>query len=119
MKEGELATTGYTVIGAQGPVDMGAVMRELSTQAPPNTVATFLGDERGGNGWEVQTPDGSIEKVYFQLPGVDIESGMELPEPPTQHDGHAITDTSIGNLGALYVGTLTRIVDEVFLRFRE
>jgi hypothetical protein len=118
LHEGELATSNYTVIGAEGPVDMGAVMQELSRHAPPNTVATFLGDQLGGDGWEVRMPDGSIEKVYFLLPGnVDITSGLQLVDPPDQHDGEPITDTSIANLGRLYIAALTKTVDEFISRF--
>lgn len=119
VHKGELATTNYTVIGAQGPVNLGEVMQELNKYAPPNTVGTFFGDQLGGDGWEVQMPDGSTEKVYFQLPGdVDIESGLTLVDPPDQHDGHPITDTSVANLGRLYLATLRRIVDEFEVRFR-
>jgi hypothetical protein len=77
--EGELTTGGYTVIGAQGPVDLGALARELNRHAPPNTESTFLGDALGGNGWNVRMPDSSLEKVYFELPeGVDVESAGPL-----------------------------------------
>ncbi|MEJ7783294.1 MAG: hypothetical protein WKF96_00735 [Solirubrobacteraceae bacterium] len=120
MHEGELTTVNYTVIGAEGPVNMGEVFAELSKHAPPNTVATFLGDQLGGNGWEVRMPDGSTEHVYFQLPGdVDIESGLQLHHPPDQHDGKPITDNSIATIGGLYVATLDRIVDEFVTRFSE
>lgn len=120
LHEGELATSNYTVIGAHGPVDLGAVMRGLSRFAPPNTVATFLGDQFGGNGWDVRMPNGSTEKVYFQLPdNLDIESGLRLEDPPTQHYGAPISDTSIANLGRLYLGTLQAMVDEFIERFKD
>ena len=95
-------------------------MQELSKVAPPNTVSTFFGDQLGGNGWEVRMPDGSTEKVYFDLPpGSDVESALTFPESPDQHDGEPITDTSIANFGRLYLAALTKIVDEFVERFRE
>jgi hypothetical protein len=66
----------------------------------------------------VQTPDGSEEKVHFSLPEtVDITSTLHLSNPPTEHDGHQITDTSIASLGRLYLTTLRRIVEEFETRF--
>jgi hypothetical protein len=120
LHEGELTTTNYVVIGTQGPVDLGALMQELNRHAPPNTEGTVLGDQLGGNGWKVRMPDGSLETVYFQLPeSVDVESGLNLPDPPNQHDGRPIMDTSIGNLGRLYIAALTKIADDFVARFRE
>jgi hypothetical protein len=119
LHEGELTATTSTVIGAQGPVNIAALMQDLSRHAPPNTIGTFFGEGRtGGNGWEVRMPDGSTEKVYFDLPGnVDVKSELLLPDPPTEHNGERITDTSIANLGNLYIETLRQIVDEFETRF--
>jgi len=120
LHEGELQTSNYTVIGQHGHVDMGRLVRELSQHAPPNTIGTFFGDQHGGNGWEVLMPDGTKQTVYFQLPeGIDVESGVQLPDPPDEHDGQPITDKSIANLGNLYVSTLARTVDEFIARFSE
>ena len=120
LHEGELTTGSHTVVGAHGPVDMGELARELQKHAPPNAESTFLGDALGGNGWEVRMPDGSLAKVYFELPeGVDVESSLTLADPPDQHDGQRITDASIGNLGRLYIAALTGIVDDFVTRFRE
>lgn len=119
LHEGELLTTNYTVIGAHGPVDIGALVRELNHHAPPNTVATFFGDQIGGNGWEVRMPDGSLEKVYFDLPeGVDVESSL-FEDPPLEHYGTPITNTSIANLGGIYLETLDSMVEEFIERFQE
>src|SRR5205823_226809 len=113
LHEGELQTSNYTTIGKDRPVDMGQLMRKLNKHAPPNTIGTFFGDQLGGNGWEVRMPDGTTERVYFDLPAESgVESNLHLPDPPTEHDGQQITDTSIKNLGGLYIQTLNRIVDE-------
>jgi hypothetical protein len=116
LHEGELQTVNHTVLDG----DIGKLMRELSQHAPPNTTSTFFGDQHGGNGWNVRMPDGSTQTVYFELPeGAPIESWLELPNPPEEHDGQPITDTSIANLGHLYVDTLATIVDEFVSRFAE
>ena len=63
-------------------------------------------------------PDGSTQKVYFDLPAtVDLKSELQLPNPPTEHDSQPITDTSMTNLGSLYLNTLKRIVSEFEARF--
>ena len=120
VHEGELATQNHTVIGANGPIDLCAVARELSQLAPPNTVGTFFGDHLGGNGWRVKMPDGNIESVYVQLPDtVDIHSTLLLENPPTEHYGTFITDTSVANLGHIYCTTLAGMVEEFIKRFTE
>jgi hypothetical protein len=119
---GELDTPNFTRFGGKTgqPVDMGRVKRYLDAHAPPNTIGTFLGDTLGGDGWIVQQPDGSTARVYFQLPDdVDIRSGLMLKDPPSQHDGHTITDTSIANLGRIYIEALDRLVTEFADRFGE
>lgn len=119
LHEGQLPVSTSTVIGGGAPIDLGALVRELSRHAPPNTVGTFFGEgSTGGNGWEVRMPDGSTQKVYFDLPDtVDVKSQLKLPNPPTEHDSHPVTDTSVANLGGLYLNTLKRIVGEFEARF--
>jgi hypothetical protein len=122
LHEGELATSSSLMIGASGPVDVGALLAALGEQAPPNTIATFLGDSLGGNGWIVALPDGSEGRVYFELPpGADVTTSLILSSDnlPDQHDGQPISDTSIVNLGRIYIGTLERIVSEFVAHFSE
>lgn len=120
IHEGKLSVHTSTVIGANGPVNLGAIMRELSRYAPPNTVRTFFGEGRtGGNGWDVKMPDGSIQKVYFDLPGTfDVKSELHLSNPPKEHDGRPIADTSIANIGKLYLDTLRGVVADFEARFK-
>jgi hypothetical protein len=40
----------------------------LHRQAPPNTTLTFVADNLGRSGWEVELADGTTHTVYFQLP---------------------------------------------------
>lgn len=119
LHEGQLSAHTSTVIGANGPVNIGALVREINKHAPPNTVGTFFGEgSTGGNGWNVRMPDGSIQKVYFDIPdNPHVKSELLLPNPPTEHEGQPITDTSIANLGQLYIATLKRIVNEFEVEF--
>lgn len=120
LHEGELKTSNFTVIGKEGFVDLGAVVRELNRKAPPGTITTFFGDPLGGNGWEVKMPNGSTQKVYFELPAeLDIQSGIKPLKPPDEHDGSSIEDQSLANLGQIYLAALTRIVEEFIARFRD
>lgn len=119
LKEGQLSAGAGVTVGAHGPVDLGALIAELSRQAPPNTVGTFFGEARtGGDGWRVLMPDGSTQNVYFTLPdSVDIKSDFFPTDPPKEHYGSLITDASMANLGALYIGALKEIVANFEERF--
>jgi hypothetical protein len=117
LKEGSLATSNYTYVEHLDGDNLAEFSRQHS---PPGTVSTFIGDQLGGNGWEVQMPDGSIQKVYLDLPdqpGLSVTSWLGFVDPPTHHDGSPITDTSLANIGALYVGTLVHLVEEFAMRF--
>ncbi|MEN3273836.1 MAG: hypothetical protein V7636_2597, partial [Actinomycetota bacterium] len=76
LKEGSLATSNSTYVEHLD----GDKLADFSRQhSPPGTVSTFIGDQLGGNGWEVQMPDGSIQKVYFDLPdqpGLSVTSWL-------------------------------------------
>jgi hypothetical protein len=119
IHQGQLAIHTKTVIGANGPVNIGALLRELNKYAPPNTVGTFFGEGRtGGNGWNVKMPDGSIQKVYFDIPDSSgVKSELQLADPPKEHYGEPINDTSIANVGKVYLDTLRSIVAEFEVRF--
>lgn len=83
----------------------------LKWQAPPHTLGTFSVDHSGAIGWWVQMPDAAIERIYFQLSDQSgTASVMSLGDTPISHDGVRITDTSIANIGGIYIKTLARIV---------
>lgn len=85
---------------------------------PPNAKGFFMGDRNGGSGWEVQLPDGSVEKLYVDLP-VDIaEVSLGFPNSPESHLGRKIEDPSIENLGGLYFSYLERLVASAEKEFR-
>ncbi len=39
---------------------------------PPNARGFFIGDENNGTGWEVQLEDGTIQKIYVELPADQV-----------------------------------------------
>ena len=90
-------------------------IRSFSTSdippAPPNAVGFFIGDQNGGNGWEVQLEDGSSEKFYIALPEDQARSWLAFEELPSEHLGDPITDHSLENICGLYVQYLSRLVE--------
>jgi hypothetical protein len=84
---------------------------------PPNAKAFFVGDHLGGTGWEIQLPDGSLERYYVDLPS-DIGSvSLHFPEPPQHHLGQEIADRSIEALSRLYLDYLHRLLTKAKARF--
>ena len=84
---------------------------------PPNAKEFFIGDNLGGSGWEIQLPDGSIEKYYVELPA-DIGSvSLHFLDPPKYHLGREIKDTSIPNLAKMYIDYLQQLVMAAKERF--
>jgi len=64
-------------------------------------------------------PDGSKSRIYFSLPDdVDIQTTLHLPNPPTVHFGIPIIDTSVANLGHLYLETLRDLVSQFEKKWR-
>jgi hypothetical protein len=68
----------------------------LMANPPPGARRFFVGDTLGGSGWEVELPDGSLESYYVQLPdAVRMESWLHFTDPPNEHLGVPLTDTSV------------------------
>lgn len=109
LKEGGPTTTSSIHIEHLNTADLAPLMQN----PPPGAKAFFVGDTVGGSGWEIEFPDGSTEKYYVQLPeSVRIESELYFPDPPTEHEGIPLDDTSVENLARLYVQVLTSLVEE-------
>ncbi|OAQ20169.1 hypothetical protein TDIS_1671 [Thermosulfurimonas dismutans] len=85
---------------------------------PPNAKGFFIGDKLGGSGWEVQLPDGSIEKYYVELPQDIGFVSLHFPDAPKCHLGQEINDTSIPNLAKLYIDYLRHLVMAAKEKFR-
>jgi hypothetical protein len=93
-------------------------IRELTANPPPGATSFFIGDYRGGSGWFVQLPDGTTDTYYVRLPDdVRVTVSDHLPNPPTEHRGKAIKNTSIESLCRLYVRYLEELVDDAEREF--
>ncbi len=113
LKEGVLKTAGYGYIKHLNlPADL-----ERLPQPPVTAKALFIGDNLGGSGWEIQLPDGSIEKYYIELPSDIGFSGLCFPKPPKFHLGQKIEDESIEALSILYLDYLRNMVNSAKERF--
>src|SRR5215212_5869633 len=66
LKEGEEGATHRTVLSFD-PV------RDLPP-APPGTTFFFTDDENGGSGWNMQLPDGNIQRIYVSIPEDRVRS---------------------------------------------
>ncbi len=76
---------------------------------PPGATRFFIGGD--GTGWWVPMPDGSEQRYYITPPPHwGISTWFHLPNPPMQHLGKALADTSAQNLCDLYIRFLTRLV---------
>jgi hypothetical protein len=96
----------------------GAMMAQFTANPPPGATSFFIGDTLGGSGWEIQLPDGTTQKYYVQLPREwGIQINLRLPNPPTEHLGKPLTDTSIENLSRLYVNYLSELVTDAQKEF--
>jgi hypothetical protein len=77
-------------------------------QKPPNATRFFLGDGRGGAGWEIRLPDGTGQKFYVELP--------ELLTV-TLFEGERVGPRSIPQLCTEYVDVLRRLVHDAREQF--
>jgi hypothetical protein len=96
----------------------GRNMARLTANPPPGARGFFIGDQLGGSGWEVEMPDGSLAKYYVKLPSdIRIQMSLHLPDPPAEHVGKPVPDTSIETLSRLYVAYLSDLVEQAERHF--
>jgi hypothetical protein len=103
LKRGEEGATNVTVVHSFCTSDI--------LPAPPDAVAFFIGDENGGNGWEVRLEDGTTQKIYIALPEDKVRSWLAFQKLPREHLGALITDDSLEHICRLYVQYLRRLVE--------
>lgn len=84
---------------------------------PPGAKAFFIGDSMGGSGWEVELPDGTIEKYYVKIPGDLGKVELFFPEAPKTHLADKINDSTIEALASLYFKYLEQLVEKARRRF--
>lgn len=65
---------------------------------PPGAKGFFIGDQFGGSGWQVLSPDGSIEHFYVTLPPDIGVTTVILPDAPGDGDAHRLTDEYLTKL---------------------
>jgi hypothetical protein len=75
---------------------------------PPNAGRFFLSDARGGAGWEIRLPDGTMQKYYVELP--------ELLSV-TLFEGERVGPRSLVDLCEEYVDALRRLVHDAQQQF--
>lgn len=74
----------------------------------------FMGDRLGGNGWIVETTDGSEEHYYIDLPTEVGTSQLVFNNLP---DNIEVDDKSIINLCTIYYNFLDEMVKDAYKRF--
>ena len=77
---------------------------------PPNARGFFIGDSCGGAGWEIELPDGSVDKYYVSLPGDIGAVYAALSDAPSVHLGRPLPNRSLETLATLYVDYLRKLV---------
>lgn len=83
----------------------------LLGKQPQNATGYFFGDNIGGNGWEIQMPDGSIKKQYVDIETDNISFTSTFQNAPIVHLNNQITDNSIENLCDLYIKYLDNLIE--------
>lgn len=93
--------------------------KDLYKLGPPplNARAFFMGDENGGSGWEVELPNGTKEKYYIDLSSDFGNVNFIFPEPPKNHFGNELKDTSVEHLSQLYYDYLKNLVEKAKDKF--
>ena len=77
-----------------------------------------MGDQLGGHGWEIELPDGTVEKYYVELPdAVKASTSLHFSDAPSTHLGEQLQDTSIEALAQHYVEYLRGLVKKAHERF--
>lgn len=87
-----------------------ADLQPLMKNPPPGAQSFFVGDQRGGSGWQIVNADGSTEAYYVALPD-NISDGIEYsfmsPDLPGVTVNQAAT-TYLAKLNSLVVQTTAR-----------
>lgn len=93
-------------------------MNRLMKDPPPGATGFFMGDQRGGSGWDIELPDGTTTQYYVQLPpDLQVEVSLHLPDPPTEHRSEPLADTSAIGLSTAYVEYLGELVQKAESHF--
>ncbi|TCV64039.1 hypothetical protein EDB74_102388 [Vibrio crassostreae] len=85
-------------------------------EKPPGTVGFFIGDQLGGSGFEVELPDGSIEKYYVEIPSSVAEVTQHFSELPVPDDDELKSKT-IEQLSEHFLKSLEALLDNARKEF--
>jgi hypothetical protein len=113
LKEGSLQTTTSMYIEH---LDI-SELRPLMEQRPAGAKDFFIGDQLGGSGWEVELPDGTTSKYYVDLPQHMLTTTLHFPDPPQNHRGAPLQDTSVEALAKHYLDYLADLINQAVNRF--
>jgi hypothetical protein len=113
LKEGTLKTFTSNTVNFSG-----AQMAPILSNPPRGAKAFFIGDQLNGAGWNVELPDGSIEKYYVTLPeGIRTQANFHFPAAPTSRNGETIADNSAEGLARLYMDSLRSLLERAKAEF--
>jgi len=84
---------------------------------PENATAFFIGDQRGGSGWEIKLLDGTTEKYYVTLENDSISISFEFRDLPKIHLGNDISKKNISELCELYIDYLKKLIKSAEKKF--
>jgi len=84
---------------------------------PQNTISKFLGDQEGGSGFVLKTPNGKEIKQYVYIPSNAADIDVFFENPPNIHLGKTLPDKSPKYLCQLYIDYLARLVNDAENKF--
>ncbi len=118
LKEGKLKTSWHTRFKK---LDLQIDSKRIQVnskrfRSPPNAKNFFI-DGVGRSGWEVQLPDGSIQKYYVELPSSAVAINLNFQNSPKFHLGKEIEDLSAKALSTMYITYLRKMVDDAEIKF--
>jgi len=117
LKEGNVKLSRSAKVNSFNlPVDFQRIERP-HIEPPLELCGFIIGDEIGGNCWEIKLPDGSIQKYYIALPSDIGESQINFNTPPTSHLGKDCRSSSIYELCHMYVEYMANLVKDAKSKF--
>ena len=117
LKEGKLVVASNLHIKSLNPLNFHRI------PPPPSNAKVrsfFMGDPLGGNGYEIELGDGSIQKYYVEMPSDIAESWLEFADKskmPRIHLGKKLESMSIQALSRLYLDYLQRMAKDARATF--
>ncbi len=79
---------------------------------PPGARSFFMGDKYGRSGWEVELPDGTIERIFVNISNLNVYTRSVIRKIPKTHLGSEIKNPSIDHLSELYLNYLEKMVSD-------